>query len=131
MWFISIKVGSPCKSNAYKEMKKTKLKEMYMVRYADDLEFLVATKKVAEKTKIAITQWIEQRLKLEVSQEKTRIVNVRKRYSDFLGFKIKMIPRRKKLVVKSHISDKQFKTQKTSWYHRQRKLLLPQREKQN
>lgn len=35
-----------------------------------------------------------------------------KRYSDFLGFKIKMIPRRKKLVVKSHISDKQFKKPK-------------------
>ena len=32
------KSGSPCKSNAYKEMKKTKLKEMYMVRYADYTE---------------------------------------------------------------------------------------------
>ena len=49
---------------------------------------------------------------LEVSQEKTRIVNARKRYSDFLDFKIKMMPRRKKFVVKSHISDKQFKNQK-------------------
>ncbi|HGC6125328.1 TPA: reverse transcriptase domain-containing protein, partial [Enterococcus faecium] len=106
------KSGSPCKSNAYKEMKKTKLKEMYMVRYADDFRVFCRYKESAEKAKIAITQWIEQRLKLEVSQEKTRIVNVRKRYSDFLGFKIKMIPRRKKLVVKSHISDKQFKNQK-------------------
>lgn len=99
-----------------------------MVRYADDFRVFCRYKESAEKAKIAITQWIEQRLKLEVSQEKTRIVNVRKRYSDFLGFKIKMIPRRKKLVVKSHISDKQFKNQKTSWYHRQRKLLLPQKE---
>ena len=30
------KSGSPCKSNAYKEMKKTQLKEMYLIRYADD-----------------------------------------------------------------------------------------------
>lgn len=123
------KSGSPCKSNAYKEMKKTKLKEMYMVRYADDFRVFCRYKESAEKTKIAITQWIEQRLKLEVSQEKTRIVNVRKRYSDFLGFKIKMIPRRKKLVVKSHISDKQFKTQKDKLVSQAKKIASPSKGK--
>ena len=123
------KSGSPCKSNAYKEMKKTKLKEMYMVRYADDFRVFCRYKESAEKTKIAITQWIEQRLKLEVSQEKTRIVNVRKRYSDFLGFKIKMIPRRKKLVVKSHISDKQFKNQKDKLVSQAKKIASPSKGK--
>lgn len=117
-----VHINSPCKSNAYKEMKKTKLKEMYMVRYADDFRVFCRYKESAEKAKIAITQWIEQRLKLEVSQEKTRIVNVRKRYSDFLGFKIKMIPRRKKLVVKSHISDKQFKNQKDKLVSQAKKI---------
>ena len=123
------KSGSLCKSNAYKEMKKTKLKEMYMVRYADDFRVFCRYKESAEKTQIAITQWIEQRLKLEVSQEKTRIVNVRKRYSDFLGFKIKMIPRRKKLVVKSHISDKQFKTQKDKLVSQAKKIASPSKGK--
>lgn len=123
------KSGSPCKSNAYKEMKKTKLKEMYMVRYADDFRVFCRYKESAEKAKIAITQWIEQRLKLEVSQEKTRIVNVRKRYSDFLGFKIKMIPRRKKLVVKSHISDKQFKNQKDKLVSQAKKIASPSKGK--
>lgn len=123
------KNGSPCKSNAYKEMKKTKLKEMYMVRYADDFRVFCRYKESAEKAKIAITQWIEQRLKLEVSQEKTRIVNVRKRYSDFLGFKIKMIPRRKKLVVKSHISDKQFKNQKDKLVSQAKKIASPSKGK--
>lgn len=123
------KSGIPCKSNAYKEMKKTKLKEMYMVRYADDFRVFCRYKESAEKAKIAITQWIEQRLKLEVSQEKTRIVNVRKRYSDFLGFKIKMIPRRKKLVVKSHISDKQFKNQKDKLVSQAKKIASPSKGK--
>lgn len=100
-----------------------------MVRYADDFRVFCRYKESAEKTKIAITQWIEQRLKLEVSQEKTRIVNVRKRYSDFLGFKIKMIPRRKKLVVKSHISDKQFKTQKDKLVSQAKKIASPSKGK--
>ncbi|GAA6285999.1 hypothetical protein F190043G2_26700 [Blautia caecimuris] len=66
---------------------------------------------------------------MEVSQEKTRIVNVRKRYSDFLGFKIKMIPRRKKLVVKSHISDKQFKNQKDKLVSQAKKIASPSKGK--
>lgn len=55
---------------------------------------------------VAVTNWITTRLKLEVSTEKTRIVNVRKRYSEFLGFKIKVRTKGKKYVVNSHICDK-------------------------
>ena len=55
---------------------------------------------------VAVTNWITTRLKLEVSPEKTRIVNVRKRYSEFLGFKIKVRTKGKKYVVNSHICDK-------------------------
>ena len=88
-------------------MRKTNLKEMYIVRYADDFRIFWRTKTTAEKTKIAITQWLKERLKLEVSQEKTRVVNVKHRYCEFLGFKIKVHSRGKKQVVKSHISDKQ------------------------
>jgi hypothetical protein len=56
---------------------------------------------------IAVTQWLSERLKLEVSPEKTRIVNVKRRHSNFLGFKLRVYPRGKKFVVSSHISDKQ------------------------
>ena len=35
--------------------------------------------------------------------EKTKIVNVKRRYSDFLGFKIKVHPKGNKHVVQSHI----------------------------
>jgi len=79
--------------NGYVAMRKTTLKEMYIVRYADDFRIFCRTKTVAERTKIAITQWLSERLKLEVSQEKTRVVNAKRRYSEFLGFKIKVHPK--------------------------------------
>ena len=82
--------GTKDKSKAYRAMRKTKLKEMYIVRYADDFRIFCRTKTAAKKTKIAITKWLQERLKLEVSPDKTRIVNVKKRYSEFLGFKLKV-----------------------------------------
>lgn len=71
---------------------------------------------MAERTKIAVSQWLAERLKLEVSQEKTRIVNVKRQYSDFLGFKIKVHPKGVKQVVKSNIADKNLS-------HKRQKLL--------
>jgi len=94
------------RGNSFRAMRKTELKEMYIIRYADDFRIFCRTKDTAVKTKEAVAQWIEERLKLEVSPEKTRIVNVRKRSSEFLGFKIKVIPKRHKFTVKSNICDK-------------------------
>ena len=94
------------RSHGYTVMRRTKLKEMYIVRYADDFRIFCRNREDAEKTMVAVTNWITTRLKLEVSTEKTRIVNVRKRYSEFLGFKIKVRTKGKKYVVNSHICDK-------------------------
>lgn len=97
-------------------MRKTGLKEMYIVRYADDFRIFCRNKTDAERTKTAVTQWLSERLRLEVSPEKTRVVNVKCRYSVFLGFKIRVHPKGQKQVVKSHINDKQLK-------HAQEKLV--------
>lgn len=98
--------GKAIKSSGYRAMRSTKLKEMYIVRYADDFRIFCRTKATAEKTKIAITKWLAERLKLEVSPEKTRVVNVKRKFSEFLGFKIKVHTKGSQKVVKSHISDK-------------------------
>ena len=119
------------KSNGYTAMKKTRLKEMFIVRYADDFRIFCRTKSDAEKTKLAITQWVSERLKLEVSKEKTRIVNVKRRYMDFLGFKIKVHPKGKtdkgetKLVVKSHISDKNLEKMRKKLVEQARRIAKP------
>lgn len=101
--------GLPSNGHGYRAMRKTKLKEMYLVRYADDFRIFCRTKSQAEKIKIAVTKWIEERLRLEISQEKTRVVNVKRQYSNFLGFKIKVHSKKNKQVVKSRVSDKNLK----------------------
>lgn len=103
------KGGCESRGHAYAAMRKTKLKEMQIVRYADDFRIFCRTKTDAEKVRIAVTQWLSERLKLEVSEEKTRVVNLKRRYSEFLGFKIKVHPKGQKQIVKSHICDKQMK----------------------
>ena len=120
------KNGTKC---GYRAMRKTNLKEMYIVRYADDFRIFCRTKTAAEKTKIAITQWLKERLKLEVSQEKTRVVNVKRKYSEFLGFKIKVHSKGGKKVVKSHISSKQLMTKKKALIKQVKQIVRPKPNK--
>ena len=120
------KNGETNKGNGYKWMRKeTKLKEMYIVRYADDFRIFCRTKTDAERTKIAVTQWLSERLKLEVSPEKTRVVNVKKKYSEFLGFKIRVHLKGQKRVVQSHISDKQLKRKKLALIEQAKRIARP------
>ena len=71
-------------------LKKSNLKEMRIVRYADDFKIFCRTKEDAEKTYYAVKDWLWKRLKLEVSDEKSKVTNLRKRDSEFLGFSIKL-----------------------------------------
>ena len=119
------KSGSTMKSNGYRAMKQTALKEMFIVRYADDFRIFCRTKTDADKTLIAVTQWLQKRLRLEVSPEKTRVVNVKRRYSEFLGFKIKVHKKAEKYVVKSHISDKKLKSAKAKLMKQAKHVAKP------
>lgn len=118
--------GAQVKSAGYNAMRKTQLKEMYIVRYADDFRIFCRTKTDADKTLVAVTQWLEKRLRLQVSPEKTRIVNVKRKYSDFLGFKIKVHKKSNKYVVKSHIADKSLKRIKQNLTSQAKKVAKPQ-----
>ena len=102
------------RSKAFLKMRKTGLKEMYIVRYADDFRILCRTREQADRTLIAVTQWLKERLRLDVSPEKTRVVDVRRSYSEFLGFKIRLRKKGKKYVVQSHMCDKAYKKVKAS-----------------
>lgn len=98
--------GAAIKSHGYRAMRNAKLKEMYIVRYADDFRIFCRTRENAVKTMAAVKQWLEERLRLEVSADKTRVVNLKKQYSDFLGIKMRLKQNKDKLVVKSHVCDK-------------------------
>ena len=95
-------------SNKYRAMKEsTKLKRMFIVRYADDFKIFCSSYEDAQKIFIATKQWLSERLHLEVNPKKSKITNLRKNYTDFLGFKLKLKPKRKQFVCTSHIADKQ------------------------
>lgn len=113
------------RGKGYYAMRKTGLKEMYIVRYADDFRIFCRTKVDADRTKTAVTQWLSERLKLEVSPEKTRVVNVKRQSTEFLGFKIKAIPKGGKYVVKSHIRDKQFDHAKQKLKEQAKRVARP------
>ncbi|MGG3805779.1 group II intron reverse transcriptase/maturase [Metabacillus fastidiosus] len=88
-------------------LKRTsKLKEGYIVRYADDFRILARDYKTAWKWFHAAKNYLRDRLNLEISNEKSKVINLRKRSSTFLGFKIKAIPKNKKWVAKTNVSDK-------------------------
>ena len=126
-WKPSVqKDGHINKGHGYQWMRQnTKLKEMYIVRYADDFRIFCRTKNDADKTLIAVTQWLQERLRLQVSPEKTRVVNVKRKYSDFLGFKIKVHKKSDKYVVKSHISDKSLKRTKANLTNQAKNIAKP------
>ena len=60
-----------------------------------------------------------------MSAEKTRIVNVRKRYSEFLGFKIRVRTKGKKYVVNSHICDKKQIAEKEKLVEQAKRIARP------
>lgn len=85
------KNGIPDKSNAFRILRNyTNLKECYLVRYADD--FKIFCKKRADAVKLfeATKKWLLERLGLEISSEKSKIVNLKRHYSEFLAFKLKV-----------------------------------------
>ena len=88
---------------------KSKLKEMYIIRYADDFKIFCRNRNDADKAFHAVRLWLKDRLKLDISEEKSKVVNLKKRYSDFLGFKFKAVKKGSKYVVRAHMSDKAVK----------------------
>lgn len=101
--------GTANKGNAYSALRKSRLKEMYIVRYADDFKIFCRKRSDADKVFIAVKQWLKDRLSLEISEEKSKVVNLKKHYSEFLGFKLKAVRKGGKFVVRSHMSDKAVK----------------------
>ena len=73
---------------------------MHMVRYADDFKIFCSTRKDADRAYHATKAWLQERLKLEISEEKSKIVNLKKGYSEFLGFKLTLMKKGASYVVK-------------------------------
>lgn len=85
---------------------KTNLKEMYIVRYADDFKIFCRDYATAKKVMYATKLWLAENLHLQTSEEKSGITNLRKNYTTFLGIKFKVVPKGSKWIIRSHMADK-------------------------
>ena len=92
--------------NLHVALKTTGLKEMYIVRYADDARIFAKTHKSAVRIYHAVRGYLENQLKLEISPEKSKITNLRRRRSEFLGFEMKVVLKRKQYVTNTFVSRK-------------------------
>ena len=107
-----LKTGTVDRSSTYVALRKSNLKECYIVRYADDFKIFCRKRSDTVKMFEAVKLWLKERLGLEISPEKSKIVNLKKSYSEFLGFKITATTKGKdnkgkpKYVVKSILTDK-------------------------
>ena len=70
------------RSPKWKKLReKTELKEMYIVRYADDFKIFCRDYVTAKKAMYATKLWLAEHLHLQTSDEKSGITNLRKNYS--------------------------------------------------
>ncbi len=100
------------RSKTYRALKNTKLKECFIVRYADDFKILCRTRSQANRMFIAVKQFLKERLQLDISEEKSKIINLKRKESEFLGFRIKSVKRggtKYGYVAQSNMTKKAFK----------------------
>lgn len=101
------KPGIRATKHEYDKLRKTtKLKEMYLVRYADDFKIFTNTRTNAQKIFKACQMWLHERLKLPISKEKSKIINLKKERSEFLGFTMKLQRKGNRQVCQTYISPK-------------------------
>lgn len=96
-WYIGRTYYNPkphCKHmcNDRRRLKWSGITPKYNIRYADDWVIMVSTEREAYRLKKELTKYFRQRLKLELSQAKTKITDMRSEGVHFLGFVIKAEP---------------------------------------
>ena len=85
--------GSKDLGHAYRAMKTTGLKEMYIVRYADDFRILCRTKSEAERIKIAVSKWLWERLDLKFLLKRQELSMLKRNTRNFSDSKSRFTPK--------------------------------------
>lgn len=83
------------KCNDTRRLKWAGTTPKYNFRYADDWVVLTSTEKEVFRMKRELTKYFRQKLKLELSQEKTYVTDLRKGGIHFLGYIVKAERKRK------------------------------------
>ena len=83
------------KCNDTRRLKWAGITPKYNFRFADDWVVLTSTEQEALRMKRELTKYFKHKMKLELSQEKTRITDLRGEGIHFLGFVVKAEKKRK------------------------------------
>lgn len=78
-------------TNLFKALRKTNMKPAFLVRYADDWILITSSKSNAEKWKKRINSYLGTNLKLRLSEEKTKITNIKNNNISFVGIELKVV----------------------------------------
>jgi 5-methylcytosine-specific restriction endonuclease McrA len=73
--------------------------------------------------------YVIKRLRLNISPEKTRVVNLEKQYSEFLGIKMRLRQKKDKLVVQSRVYDQAVRRIKTEAKEKIKGIARPSKGK--
>jgi RNA-directed DNA polymerase len=93
-------------NTARRALKRSQLKEFFLVRYADDFKIFCKDRQTAAKIFTATTKWLKDRLHLDISTEKSMITNLRKKGSPFLGILLRARKIGRKIVCHSRVLPK-------------------------
>jgi len=91
-------------SHRLRALHKTNMKQMVIVRYADDFKIFTNNHRNAQKIYHAVKAYLFETLHLEISPDKSKITNLRKRSSEFLGFELRAVKKSNKYVMHSHVA---------------------------
>lgn len=127
---FNTRISYPKNSNKWRALKKTNLKEGWLVRYADDFKVFTKDRQSAEKWFYAIKDFLKNRLGLDISKEKSKITNLRKRKTEFLGFTLRAVKKKNSRVAYSHISDKKMENIIQSLRDRTKQLWSNHKQKE-
>lgn len=99
-WYVGRKYMEPRRQCKYKcndtrRLKWSGITPKYNFRYADDWVILTSTENEAIRLKHELTKYFHCKMKLELSDEKTCITDLRKEGIHFLGFVVKAERKRK------------------------------------
>lgn len=93
-WYIGRQYCQPfrqCKhkGNDIRRLRWAGVTPKYNIRFADDWVIMTSTRYEAERLKRKLAKYFKYRMKLELSEEKTRVTDMRMEGIKFLGFVIK------------------------------------------
>lgn len=90
-----------------RKLRQSGIIPKYNYRFADDWVILTTEECEAQRLKKILTKYFKHRLKLELSEEKTKITDMRIKGADFLGFTIKA-EKTKRSLTKTTIAAKPY-----------------------